>query len=247
MGRAFAKAFLKGGYQVVASTPHPEKERELGDFIDLYKDNTRVFQEAEIVFIGVKPHQMEEVLGEVRPYLANHLVVSMALGKSTTWIQGLLGDMGVIRILPNTPVAIGKGVTAYATSPEVDKDQLRIFKEIMAFTGEIIEIPQEDFATFSAVAGSLPAFMAMVIEGLSDGAVHQGMKRRDSYTIIANTIIGSCSLMLEENLHPGQLKDQVTSPGGSTIEGVKVLEEGKIRHAFMEAVVETASKNKKMG
>lgn len=247
MGRAFAKAFLKAGHQVVASTPHPEKEMELREFIEIYGDNRRVFEETEIVFIGVKPHQLEGLLEEIRPSLANHLIVSMALGKSIGWIKEVIGDMGVIRILPNTPVAIGKGVTAYAVSSEVGKERLRLFKDLMRPTGETVEILEDDFATFSAVAGSLPAFVGLVIEGLSDGAVLEGMKRSDSYKIIANTIIGSCQLMLDEGLHPGQLKDQVTSPGGSTIQGIKILEEGKIRHTFIKAIEETASKNNKMG
>lgn len=247
MGKAFAKCFIKAGHDVIVATPHPEKERELKDFLTIYKENKRVAEEAEILFIAVKPHQLEEVLSDIGPSLANHLIVSMAVGRKINWIKDKIGDLGIIRILPNTPVAIGKGVTAYTYSKEVVEPQILKFKELMRFTGDIIEVEEEQFDVFSAIAGSLPAFLAMVIEGASDGAVHEGMKRKDSYQIIANTMIGTCELMLQEKLHPGQLKDQVTSPGGSTIEGVRILEGGSVRHSFMEAIEKTVNKNKNMG
>lgn len=247
MGRAFAKSFLKMGYEVVASTPHPEKEPDLSSFLTIHKENIKVAQEVEILFLGVKPYQLEDVLLEIRPYLANPLVVYMAVGKTLSWVRERVGDLGIVRIMPNTPVAIGKGITAYSYNEEVESLQLSKFKEIMRATGEIIEIEENMFDVFSAVAGSLPAFIAMAIEGISDGAVHEGMKRDQSYEVIANTIIGTCQLMLEENLHPGVLKDQVTSPGGTTIEGVKILEQGRVRHTFMQAIEETVGKNKKMG
>lgn len=247
MGRSFAKAFVKGGYSVVAATRHPEKEKELNEFITLYNDNKKVAEEAEILFFAVKPYQLEEVMDEVRSSLGNPLIVSMAVGKSLDWIQETLGDFGILRIMPNTPVAVGKGVTVYTANEEVTDSQRMQFREIMQYTGEIKEIQETEMNVFSAVSGSLPAFVAMMIEGLSDGAVHEGMKRQDSYETIANTIIGTCTLLLEEGLQPGVLKDQVTSPGGTTIEGVRVLEEKGVRGAFMESIIGTVDKNKEIG
>ncbi|MCD8397397.1 MAG: pyrroline-5-carboxylate reductase [Lachnospiraceae bacterium] len=228
-------------------------------------NNEDVVTFCNYIFLGVKPGMMEDMLKPLQGILreryanacpsctsenpaagkltqpekqmASFVLVTMAAGLSIAEIQRMAGGAyPVIRIMPNTPVSIGKGMTLACASPEVTEEQLREFEAFMAETGRLDYIPEHLIDAASALSGCGPAYVYLFIEALSDGAVECGLPRQKAIEYACQTLIGAASLVLESGSHPGTLKDAVCSPGGTTIAGVHALERGGLRCAAMDAV-----------
>ncbi|MCD7833728.1 MAG: pyrroline-5-carboxylate reductase [Lachnospiraceae bacterium] len=225
--------------------------------------NEDVVRFSKYIFLGVKPGMMEDMLKPLqgilreryeeegarsmvndpdqgrmsRPETASFVLVTMAAGLSIAELQRMAGGAyPVIRIMPNTPVSIGNGMTLACASPEVTEEQLREFEAFMAGTGRLDSIPEHLIDAASALSGCGPAYVYLFIEALSDGAVECGLPRQKAMEYACQTLIGAASLVLESGSHPGALKDAVCSPGGTTIAGVHALERGGLRCAAMDAV-----------
>jgi len=202
------------------------------------------------IFLGVKPHMMKDVLAPLQPILkANKpLLITMAAGLTMAQIEEFAGcEIPVIRIMPNTPVAIGKGVIQYCANDLVSREELDDFLLDMRHAGVLDPLDEKLIDAGSAISGSGPAFVYMFIEALADGAVSCGIPRAKALEYAAATVIGAGEMVLSTGQHPGALKDAVCSPMGSTIAGVRALENHGFRAAAMEAVIATYSRNKELG
>lgn len=204
------------------------------------------------VFLGVKPQHLPGLMAELAPVLAarqeDFVLVSMAAGVAMADIRRMAGgDYPVIRIMPNTPAAVGSGVILYDATENVPEAALAQFCANMSQCGFLDPLPEKLIDAGSAVSGCGPAFVAMFIEALADGGVMCGLPRDKAMAYAARTLEGTAKLLLETGNHPGQLKDAVCSPGGSTIVGVTALEDGGLRSAAINAVEAAYYKTKELG
>lgn len=214
--------------------------------------NAEVARNSRYLFLGVKPHLMGEVLAEVRPVLEARqeapVLVSMAAGLTIAQIQAMAGHpYPVIRIMPNTPVAVGQGVVLYETSKEVSSQQREEFLALLAQAGALYPLQESLMDVGAAVAGCGPAFVYLALDAMADGGVACGLSRPDAVRYAAQTMLGAAQMVLETGKHPAQLKNEVCSPGGSTIQGVRTLEQRAVPAAFMDAVIAACSKNSALG
>ncbi len=204
------------------------------------------------IFLGVKPQMMAGLLDELAPVLAKRedrvILVSMAAGIEIEKIRRMAGrNYPVIRIMPNTPVAVGNGVILYDTSEDVTEEEKALFCANMAAAGILDPLPEKLMDAGSAVAGCGPAFAALFLEALADGGVACGLPRAKAVEYAAQMLLGTAKLAVESGQHPGQLKDAVCSPGGATIAGVRMLEQGAFRGSAMEAVIASYKRTKELG
>ena len=201
---------------------------------------------ADFVFLGVKPYQAEAVLGEISPALRRSpapVLVSMLAGVRIAALQAFAGfPIPVIRIMPNIPVAVGEGLILYDLSAEVTDAQEAAFLAGLSGAGRLSRLEEPRMDAGSAVSGCGPAFAALFAEALADGGVACGLPRAQATEYALQMLLGSAKYLLETGQHPGQLKDAVCSPGGTTIRGVLALERGGFRAAAMEAVMEAYQK-----
>lgn len=255
MGGAMAKAArrkLEGG-QILLSNRTAAKAEALAEELGAAAtDNVSVAREADFIFLGVKPQMMKELLGEIGPVLKERkdgfVLVSIAAGLSMERILELAGGAyPIVRVMPNTPCSIGEGMVFYTRGPGVTEEQERTFLDAMSGAGRFAAIPEGLIEAGSAVAGCGPAFADMFIEALADGGVACGLPRAQAVEFAAQMLVGSGRLVLESGQHPGALKDAVCSPGGSTIQGVRKLEEAGFRGAVMNAVIAACEKGKTLG
>ena len=246
MGGAIAKALASKGTDL-AVTDRSGKAKALGY---PYTSSEDIAANAQRIFLGVKPHMMAGVLEKLRPILQERkpLLITMAAGLTMAQIDAMAGGgYPVIRIMPNTPTAIGRGVIQYCANELVSDEILADWLSDMVPCGLLDELEERLIDAASALSGSGPAYMYVFLEALADGAVACGIPRAKAYDYAAMTMVGSAEMYLQTKQHPGALKDAVCSPGGSTIAGLKALEEGAFRAAAMNCVAATYNRNKELG
>lgn len=212
------------------------------------RENRQVAENAKIVVLAVKPQFYEEVLNEIKDVLTKeHILVGIAPGKTLSWLEEKCAQpLKIVRLMPNTPAQVGEGMTGVCFNERVSEEEK---KEICAITdsfGCTEVIPERLMEGLSAVTGCSPAYVFMFLEAMADAAVHQGMPRKQAYRLAAQAVLGSAKMLLETEMHPGELKDMVCSPAGSTIEGVRMLEKNGFRSAVFEALCAAAEKGKKL-
>ncbi len=250
MGGAIAKALAKATTDF-AITDRSGRAIALASEIPCgYLSSAEIAERCDRIFLGVKPHMMKGVLESLGPILAEKkpLLITMAAGLEIRQIEEFAGcRLPVIRIMPNTPVAIGKGVIQYCCNDLVDDTTLADWLEDMRFSGMLDSLEERLIDAGSAISGSGPAYVYLFIEALADGAVACGIPRAKALEYAAATVIGAGEMVLETQQHPGALKDAVCSPGGSTIAGILALENQGFRAAAMEAVIATYNRNKELG
>jgi pyrroline-5-carboxylate reductase len=264
MGRALMKSvtgILPAG-NIGISNPNTAKAealaRELGG-AKVYPSNSDAVKEADFVFLAVKPQILGTVLEEIAPALRIRIgskkpaiLVSMAAGWSIKKIQLLLDPVlskpiPVVRIMPNTPALISQGVIAMAASAEVTEESLAALEKILGGAGIVDRIGENYMDAVAGLSGSGPAFVYLFIEALADGGVRAGLPRDMALRYAAQTVLGAAAMVKETGKHPGELKDMVTSPGGTTIAGVAALENGAFRGTVMNAVNAAYNRSKEMG
>ncbi len=250
MGGALARAARKrlSGEELLLTNRTASKAEALARELGCRAvDNATAAGQADYLFLGVKPQMMAGMLSELAPVLAarkdRFVLVTMAAGLSIARIQELAGgDYPVIRIMPNTPASIGEGMILYACGG-VTAEEEQVFLQGMAGAGKLASLAENLIDAGSAVAGCGPAFVDLFIEALADGGVACGLPRAQALEFAAQMVAGSAKLVLESGQHPGALKDAVCSPGGTTIQGVRTLEEAGFRGAVMDAVIAAYEKN----
>ena len=242
MGAAIASAVAGEGRELLLANRTPAKAQALAEQLGArVVKNPEAAGESDLLFLGVKPQMMGDMLDDIAPILRTRtdrfVLVTMAAGLTCDTIRDMAGgDYPVIRIMPNTPCAIGKGVVQYC-GLGVEEEELAEFAALMAPAGLIDRVDEKLIDAASAVSGCGPAFAYLFIEALADGAVACGLPRDKAMAYAAQMLAGSAELALNSGKHPGALKDAVCSPGGTTIQGVRALEERGFRAAAMNAVI----------
>ena len=248
MGGALACAAAKSPLctRLLLSNRSPSKALALCDELGAeVTDNRCAAAEADVLFFGVKPQGLESMVSGIRDVLEARercVIVSMAAGWTVSALEKLLGGLPVVRILPNIPVAVGEGVTLFCASDEVTKEEKSLVIDLLSSSGMVAELTEDHMDAASGITGCGPAFAAMFIDALADGAVACGLPRAQAIRYAAQMLAGSAQMLLESGEHPGVLKDRVCSPGGSTIQGVRKLEERAFRGAVTDAVIATWEK-----
>ena len=208
-----------------------------------FADNNKdCIKDAKYIFIAVKPAFLSDLFTEIKNDIpSDAVIISMAAGVKIEKLESF-AKARYVRIMPNVPAQIAKGMTALSCNDNINSEELSDITEILETAGKVEQVPEKLMDCVTGVSGSGPAFVFMFIEAMADAAVRCGMPRKQAYTYAAQTVMGSAALVLETGKHPGELKDSVTSPAGTTIEGVAALESNGMRNAVIEAV--TASYNK---
>ena len=253
MGGALARAAAKQEANRVLLTNRTQAKAEAlaAEIGAEAGDPASVIAAADYLFLGVKPQMLPGLAETIAPLLKvrqdRFVLVTMAAGTAIEKLLGLLGgEWPVIRIMPNTPASIGQGMILYTCGAGVTAEEEQCFLAAMAHAGRFLKLEERLIDAGSAVSGSGPAFADLMIEALADGGVACGLPRKQAVEMAAQMLLGSAALVLESGKHPGELKDAVCSPGGTTIQGVRVLEERGFRAALIDAVIATYEKNLKL-
>lgn len=211
--------------------------------------NREVLEHAEIIILAVKPQQMGEVLADIASHVADtHLVVSIAAGVPLSTLLNSLGaDARVVRVMPNTPCLVGEGASAFALGGASGDADASTVNEMLSTVGTAVQVKEQLLDAVTGLSGSGPAYVYQFIEALSDGGVRVGLPRDIATQLAAQTVLGAAKMVLETGEHPGQLKDAVTSPGGTTIAGLQALEEGSLRGVVMKAVTVATERSQQLG
>lgn len=253
MGYAILKGLigqgmLSGGETAVYDLAEPLRQRakELGSVIA--QTEGELISECEAVLLAVKPQHAKAILNQIGPAMEGKLLLSIVAGYDTKTIRSELGSESVriLRIMPNTPALVGEGVFALDQGTDASEEEKHLAEQWFSSIGDVCWIEEKLFPVITGLSGGGPAYVAMFIEALADAGVKYGLYRDAALRVAAKTVLGSAKLILDENLHPAVLKDQVCSPGGTTIEGVQALEERNFRAAVIHAVEESTRKAEKL-
>jgi len=255
MGEALIKGLSQSGLvpagSITASDPRAE---HLGEIAKRYgikavADNATLVGGADVIILAVKPQIMASVVKEIAPIVDDgKLLISIAAGVSTRKLRDQLGKPArLIRVMPNTPALVLEGVTAIARAEGLKPGDLEAAQELFAAVGKVVVLDESAMDAVTGLSGSGPAYVAMAIEALADGGVKMGLDRATAMTLAAQTVLGSARLILYTGVHPGQLKDMVSSPGGTTIAGIAALEECGLRRAFIQAVERATLRSRELG
>lgn len=255
MGAALSRAVIKcvGGSEVILADKNATKSELLATELNCsFGEISAVASSAKFIFLGVKPQVMREALESIKPILEKRtdrfVLVSMAAGVSISSITEMLGkNYPIIRIMPNTPVSVGKGMILYTASKEVFIDEIGDFSKGLEKAGKLDKLDEGLIDAASALSGCGPAFVYMFAQSLADGAVECGLPRDKAILYASQTLSGAAELLLVSGKHAGVLKDEVCSPGGSTIAGVHTLEENSFRGSVMDAVKSSFDRTKELG
>jgi pyrroline-5-carboxylate reductase len=217
--------------------------------------NIEAVEKGDIIFLAVKPQVLQQVLAEIAPAVNKKhnsggapVLISMAAGWSIGKIQEALGiKTPVVRIMPNTPALIGKGIIAMSASVEVSAQSVTELEKLLSGAGIVDKVDERFMDAVTGLSGSGPAFVYLFIEALADGGVHAGLPRDKALRYAAQTVLGAAAMVQDTGRHPGELKDMVTSPGGTTIAGIAALEEGAFRGTVMKAVEAAWKRSKELG
>lgn len=245
MGSAIARAVCRGAgaENVTLANRTPAKAEALAKELGCAAaDNNTVAADCDVIFLGVKPQMMADLLARLQPILSRRqegfVLVSMAAGLTLQRLREMAGlSCPILRIMPNTACAVGAGLTLYVPSPEVTEEQLSAFLTLMSASGRLEPLEEHLIDAGSAVAGCGGAFVSLFLEALADGAVTCGLPRDKARRYAAQMVLGTAQLALQSGQHTAAMKDAVCSPGGTTIAGVRALERGGFRSAAMEAVI----------
>lgn len=216
--------------------------------IEATRDNLEVVEAAKWIILAVKPQCYQQVIRQIRNNISvSHLIVSIAPGKTIQWLEDcFVKDVKLIRAMPNTPAQVGAGMTGICANENVTSEELQIADRIFSSFGKTEVVPESMMEAVVSASGSSPAYVFLFIEALADAAVANGMPRKLAYEFAAQAVYGSAKMVLETGKHPAELKDMVCSPGGTTIEAVRVLEEKGFRSSIIEAARACAEKARKV-
>jgi pyrroline-5-carboxylate reductase len=255
MATALAQGFVRAGIvkpdQVLASDPSDAARTHFAEVTGAKTTafNPDVTAFADVLVVSVKPDQVSVLLSEVRPGLREkHLVISIAAGITLAKLEDMLGaGVRVIRVMPNTPALVGASASAFALGKSAMAEDAALAQKLFSSVGLALQVKETLLDAVTGLSGSGPAYIYLIIEALSDGGVAAGLPREVALKLAAQTVMGAAKMVLETGQHPGVLKDMVTSPGGTTIEGVYELEKGQLRATMISAVRAAAEKSKKLG
>jgi pyrroline-5-carboxylate reductase len=255
MAEALIRGLVRGAHveadQVSASGPRPERMAELESTYGIHVtcDNRELARRSQILVLSVKPQIMDRVLLQVADAVQpGALVISLAAGVPTTAIERRLpGSAHVVRAMPNTPAVIGASATAIARGAHAEAGDLDLARFVFDAVGITVVLDETQLDAVTGLSGSGPAYIFLILEALADAGVKVGLSRRTAQRLAAQTVMGSAKLLLDTDGHPGQLKDMVTSPGGTAIAGLHTLEQGGLRTTLINAVEAATLRSRELG
>ena len=254
MGEALIRGIVKTGIvppqELFVTDVRLDRLEELSRTYGLHtlSDNALLVRRVDVVILAVKPQILKAVLQEIAPATPGKLLVSIAAGVSTTEIRRHLpAGTRLIRCMPNTPALVLEGATALARGRDLAPGDLETAQAIFEAVGRVVVLEEEHMDAVTGLSGSGPAYIALVVEALADGGVKVGLDRQTAMTLATQTVLGSARLLLETGAHPGQLKDMVTSPGGTSIAGIHTLEAGGLRRTLIDAVERATLRSRELG
>jgi pyrroline-5-carboxylate reductase len=239
-------------HEVLVSEPNLTRQEFLQQTyqVSITPDNQAVLQATEAILLAIKPQVLEIVLRELNLALSPQpypVILSILAGVPLSRLEGGFPDYPVVRVMPNTPATVGAGMTAIAPGKGVESHHLALATQIFEAVGQVVQVPESLMDAVTGLSGSGPAFVAMMVEALADGGVAAGLPRAIASQLALQTVLGTAQLLQTTELHPAQLKDRVTSPGGTTIAGVAQLEKGGFRSAIIEAVQAAYRRSQELG
>ena len=250
LGGILLRAYLKQGLfkakNVTATVKHGDKAaalaKELG--VSVSSDNRAAVKGADIVLLGLKPQTVADVLKEIKPGIGKDtLVISVAASVPTSYLEQHLGDKApVVRAMPNTPSAVGCGMTGICRGAHARPEHLEMVRAMFDAVGRTVVVDEKNMDAVTALSASGPAYAYIILESLAEAGVKVGLPRETSTLLAAQMMKGAASVVLETGDHPALLKDSVTTPAGCTIDGILELEEGKLRVTLIKAVVKATSR-----
>ncbi|MBX3413040.1 MAG: pyrroline-5-carboxylate reductase [Pirellulales bacterium] len=255
MATALAQGFLAQGLAsqqaILAGEPSPAAAEEFARHTGCRTttDNVEVVSQADVVLLAVKPQQVTEVLAGLKGrWRAEQLVLSIAAGVRLATLADLIGaGPRLVRVMPNTPCLVGQSASAYSLGATATPDDAALVATLLGAVGRAWQVSESHLDAVTGLSGSGPAFVYVMIEALSDGGVRMGLPRDLATSLAAQTVLGAATMVLETGEHPGVLKDQVTSPGGTTIAGLAALESGGLRAALISAVEAATRRSQELG
>lgn len=251
LAQGFIATKLADPQQIVASDPSAAQAAEFrrATGAEILPDNPSVARAAETIVLAVKPQHMPAVLAELQgDAVTGKLIVSIAAGITLSRLQAGLGERArVVRVMPNTPCLVCQGASAYSLGPHATRHDAEVVEKMLSAVGQAHEVSESLLDAVTGLSGSGPAFVFSIIEALSDGGVKMGLPRALATALAAKTVHGAAALLLATGEHPGVLKDQVASPGGTTIAGLHALERGGLRAALMDAVEAATRRSIELG
>jgi pyrroline-5-carboxylate reductase len=251
LGQGFVKAGLVAGEGLLASDPLAEARERFVEVTggQATTDNLEVASATDVLFLAVKPQQMARVLLELRGRIpAEKLVVSIAAGVRLALLaEGLGEEVRLVRVMPNTPCLVSQGACGYCLGDRASPEDGQLVEQLLSSVGVAYQVDERLLDAVTGLSGSGPAFVYVMIEALSDGGVRMGLPRAVATALAAQTLRGAAEMVLATGEHPGVLKDQVTSPGGTTIAGLQALELGGLRAALMAGVEAATRRSMELG
>ena len=211
-------------------------------------DNKEAVRQGDIIVLAVKPQYYEEVIKGIKDEIReDQIIITIAPGKSLAWVEDICGKpVKIVRTMPNTPALVQEGMTGVCANDRVSESDLKEILQLLEGFGKTEIVPEQLMDVVTAVSGSSPAYVFLLIEAMADAAVADGMPREQAYNFAAQAVLGSAKMVLETDKHPGELKDMVCSPGGTTIEAVRILEEKGMRSSIIEAMKACVNKSKSL-
>jgi pyrroline-5-carboxylate reductase len=233
---------------VLVSEPRTERRDFLAQKyqVRVTAENQVAISEARVLLLAIKPQILDLVVADITPN-PESTVISILAGVTIAKLEQSFPKQPVIRVMPNTPATVGAGMTAIATGTSAKAEHIEQARSIFAAVGEVVEVPESSMDAVTGLSGSGPAFVALAIEALADGGVASGLPRAIALQLATQTVLGTATLVKETGIHPGILKDRVTSPGGTTIAGVAKLESLGFRSALIEAVKTATARSQELG
>ena len=248
--RAFLEQQLIPPKRVHATVRHIEKARALANqlSIEASTDNRAAVRNADIILLAVKPQAVKDVLEEIKPEMKpDKLIVSVVASVSTQLMEKQLGmEVPVIRAMPNTPCAIGCGMTGLAKGAHASKEHMETARAMFQAVGRVVEVDEKQIDAVTGLSASGTAFIYIILESLAEGGVKVGLPRDVSTLLAAQTMMGAARMVLDTGDHPALLKDAVTTPAGSTVDGILELEDGKLRVTLIKAVMKATQRAKEL-
>jgi pyrroline-5-carboxylate reductase len=242
MGETLLSGLIRAGRpvdQLLVGEKRPERARELEERYGVaVVSNLDATKRADTVALVVKPQDMGALLDEIGPSVRpGQLVVSLAAGITTSFLESRLpAGVPVVRVMPNTPALVDEGMAAIAPGSHCDDDHLAVAEELLGSTGRVVQVPEKHMDAVTAISGTGPAYVFFVVESMIEAGVHLGLPRATATELVVQTLVGSAKMLRETGQHPVVLREQVTSPGGTTAAALRELEVHKVRAAFLAAM-----------
>jgi pyrroline-5-carboxylate reductase len=252
MGETLLSGLVRAGRrvdQLLVGEKRSERARELEERYGVaVVGNVEAAEKADTIAIVVKPQDMGDLLDEIAPALRpGQLVVSLAAGITTTFIESRVPDgVAVVRVMPNTPALVDEGMAAVSPGSHCSEEHLAEAEELMASVGKVLRIPERQQDAVTAISGSGPAYIFFVVESMIEAGVHLGLPRATATELVIQTLVGSAKMLRETGTHPTVLREQVTSPGGTTASALRELEVHKVRAAFLAAMEAARNRSREL-